>query len=76
LIKSGPLDIQKGQQITNLKNIKIMEIKRFDYTLDNGINDCVYYDVYLEISWKQVVEDIQSIADEYGAEIVSIERYN
>lgn len=74
--KSGPLDIQKGQQITNLKNIKIMETKRFDYTLDNSINDCVYYDAYLEISWKQVVEDIQSIADEYGAEIVSIERYN
>ncbi len=42
----------------------------------HGINDCVYYDAYLEISWKQVVEDIQSIADEYGAEIVSIERYN
>ena len=53
-----------------------METKRFDYTLVNGINDCVYYDAYLEISWKQVVEDIQSIADEYGAEIVSIERYN
>lgn len=53
-----------------------METKRFDYTLDNGINDCVYYDAYLEVSWKQVVEDIQEIADDYGAEIVSIERYN
>lgn len=76
MIKSGPLDIQKGQQITNLKTSRLWKQKRFDYTLDNGINDCVYYDAYLEISWKQVVEDIQSIADEYGAEIVSIERYN
>lgn len=42
----------------------------------NGINDCIYYDEYLEISWKAVIEDIQEIADEYEAEIVSIERVN
>lgn len=29
-----------------------MKTIRFDYTLSNGINDCIYYDEYLEISWK------------------------
>lgn len=53
-----------------------MKTIRFDYTLSNGINDCIYYDEYLEISWKAVIEDIQEIADEYEAEIVSIERVN
>lgn len=53
-----------------------MKTIRFDYTLSNGINDCIYYDEYFEISWKAVVEDIQEIADEYGTEIVSIERVN
>lgn len=50
-----------------------MKTIRFDYTLSNGINDCIYYDEYLEISWKAVIEDIQEIADEYEAEIVSID---
>lgn len=30
--------------------MKIMKTIRFDYTLSNGINDCIYYDEYLEIS--------------------------
>lgn len=25
-----------------------MKTIRFDYTLSNGINDCIYYDEYLE----------------------------
>lgn len=53
-----------------------MKTIRFDYTLSNGINDCIYCDEYLEISWKAVIEYIQEIADEYEAEIVSIERVN
>lgn len=53
-----------------------MKTIRFDFTLSNGINDCIYYDECFEIPWKEVIEDIQEIADEYEAEIVSIERVN
>lgn len=53
-----------------------MKTIRFDYTLSNGINDCIYYDECFEIPWKEAIEDIQEIADEYEAEIVSIEQVN
>lgn len=31
-----------------------MKTIRFDYTLSNGINDCIYYDEYLEFLGKQL----------------------
>lgn len=49
------------------------EIK-FNYVLSNGIEDCVNYNrVYTNELWIIALMDIQDIAAEYEAEILSVE---